>query len=97
MSQDRDRAIELLKTHAFPIRLGTSAVIVEREGRYQLRACEPATPASAASERPRTVSWMPDHYYRTRTDGPLLAEAETADALAVAMMAIDWPADWHPV
>lgn len=96
MSQDRERAIELLRSRALPIRLGTSAVIVEREGRFQLRACEPVAPAASTTERPRTVSWMPDHYYRTRTDGPLLAEAETEEALALAMQAIEWPADWQP-
>jgi hypothetical protein len=97
----RDRAIQLVQQGLLPISLGEPpiAMVLHQDGKYRIREVVPdknaALAAAAAAGRPRSASWMPQHYYSLgQPTGEVFAEAESLEDLLAVIRTMDWPAQW---
>ncbi len=98
----REQTIQLVETGPLPVSIGgarPSAMIVEQEGKFRIRAlvvdADAVQAAAAAIGRARSVSWMPEHYYSVgQPTGEIFAEAESRAALVEVMRTMAWPVEW---
>jgi len=98
----RERAIQLAQESPLPIQLGSphpTALIVQQDGKFRIRELvidrDAAEAAAAASQRTRSPSWMPEHYYSLgKPTGKIFAEAATKAELVTMMSTMTWPENW---
>ncbi|MFN0245809.1 MAG: hypothetical protein ACKV2T_02805 [Kofleriaceae bacterium] len=95
MPIDRESTLRLVSQGTAPIRIGDAAMLVEEEGRFRIRRLEIDRHAMAATDRPRSPSWMPMHHFVAgRPTGDVVVEAESMTSLIELLRTMDWPIDW---
>jgi hypothetical protein len=96
--------MQLVTDGALPIPLGSptpKAMIVEQDRKVRIRelvidvAGAEAAARAAAAQRPRSPSWMPEHYYSVgQPSGTILVEATSRAELVELMREMAWPPEW---
>lgn len=98
----RAKAIQLVQEGALPVQLGSprpTAMIVQQDGKFRIREividANDTAAAASASNRARSASWMPEHYYAMgKPTGKIIVEAATKAELVALIGTMTWPEDW---